>query len=91
MTGAYGHSGDVNAIVATIKAQAGLWDTILKQVHAEAGPNVVVESAEQQVVAGMNYRLTVANNTTSKKHRVVVYKPLPHTQQPMTITSVEAL
>lgn len=44
-------------------------------------------SAEQQVVAGMNYRLTI-KMTGVNRYRVVVYKPL---QGEMQVTSFEKL
>jgi hypothetical protein len=90
MCGGYGNS-NVESSLATIKAQAGLWDAILKNIGAGSGDNVVVDSVEQQVVAGMNYKFALTNQTSSKKHRVVIYKPLPHTGAPMTITSIEAI
>ena len=53
-----------------------------------------IQSAESQVVAGVNYRLTLAvehENGNSVTYRVVVYKPLPHTGEPMKVTNTETV
>ena len=52
-----------------------------------------IESAQSQVVAGVNYLLSIiAENGGGKhvKYVVKVFKPLPHTGDPMKITQETA-
>mmetsp|Transcript_27755 Transcript_27755/g.50588 ORF Transcript_27755/g.50588 Transcript_27755/m.50588 type:complete len:91 (+) Transcript_27755:618-890(+) len=45
---------------------------------------------KHQVVAGMNYKLTIAifeSNICQGAFKVTVYKPLPHMEQGLTVTS----
>ncbi|KAL7537878.1 hypothetical protein ACHAXR_008139 [Thalassiosira sp. AJA248-18] len=49
-----------------------------------------VLEAQRQVVAGLNYRLTLAifkDQICQGAFKVVVYKPLPHMEQGLTVTS----
>lgn len=49
-----------------------------------------VLEAQRQVVAGLNYKLTLAilkNNICLGAFKVTVYKPLPHMEQGLTVTS----
>lgn len=59
----------------------------------QQGTLVKVESAQVQVVAGMNYKmlLVVNQNGTNYQYNVVVYTPLPNTNQPMQLTTVQAM
>jgi len=49
-----------------------------------------VLEAQQQVVAGLNYKLTIAifkSDICQGAFKVTVYKPLPHMEQGLTVTS----
>lgn len=53
------------------------------------GKFVKVAAAQAQVVAGMNYKLTIHMlydmDNAVHAHKVTVYEPLPHTQEPMQL------
>ena len=52
---------------------------------------VAITSAGRQVVAGTNYAVTLTaappNSTAAKAFDAVVFQPLPHTGQPLQLTS----
>lgn len=85
-----GYSGshtDVQTVVSLIQGQAGLWQDMLQKVQAGNDDKVTITEYTTQVVAGMNYKIKGRNETQGKNFEVVIYKPLPHTQQPMSISS----
>mmetsp|Transcript_20880 Transcript_20880/g.52861 ORF Transcript_20880/g.52861 Transcript_20880/m.52861 type:complete len:92 (+) Transcript_20880:58-333(+) len=55
------------------------------------GDLVSVSKAEQQVVAGMNYRITMrikhSDDGAEHEHEATVYRPLPHTGEPMSLSN----
>lgn len=68
----------------------GLANSLKSQIESQAGFNFAdfqVLSYTTQVVAGINYRLTI--QAGDKTLEVVIYKPLPHTNEPASVTSVK--
>ncbi len=84
-TGAY---QTVDVADASVKNAAAFAVSQMQQ-----GTLVKVESAQVQVVAGLNYKmlLTLDQNGTQNQYTVVVYAPLPTSNQPMQLTSVQAM
>ena len=67
-----------------------LANSLRSEIEAQAGFNFAdfqVLSYTTQVVAGINYKLTI--KARDRTLNVVIYKPLPHTNEPARVTSVE--
>jgi cystatin-A/B len=73
-------SGEVAAIAASVRSQ----------IEHQAGTAFAAfepHSYKSQVVAGMNYVIKIAVGSDEYIH-ARVFKPLPHTGQPNTLTSL---
>ncbi len=59
----------------------------------QQGTLVQIDSAEIQLVAGTNYKLQLIleQNGQKYKYMVVVFQPIPNTNQPMQLTNVQAM
>eukprot|EP00580_Thalassiosira_gravida_P013180 CAMPEP_0201681766 /NCGR_PEP_ID=MMETSP0494-20130426/51279_1 /ASSEMBLY_ACC=CAM_ASM_000839 /TAXON_ID=420259 /ORGANISM="Thalassiosira gravida, Strain GMp14c1" /LENGTH=271 /DNA_ID=CAMNT_0048165519 /DNA_START=232 /DNA_END=1044 /DNA_ORIENTATION=+ len=81
------------AIFNPISAKEHLKSQSIAVLPEEVESGVVqmkVLEAQRQVVAGMNYKLTIAifeSNICQGAFKVTVYKPLPHMEQGLTVTS----
>ena len=67
-----------------------LANSLKSQIEQQAGFTLSefnVVSYTTQVVAGVNYKLTIKNG--DKTLTVVIYKPLPHTNESPSVTSVD--
>mmetsp|Transcript_10231 Transcript_10231/g.15436 ORF Transcript_10231/g.15436 Transcript_10231/m.15436 type:complete len:94 (-) Transcript_10231:114-395(-) len=84
MVGGYGDikapDEEVTQLIAQVKEEA-------EQKAGFLFEDVQIVGYKTQVVAGLNYRIKLAVNNGFV--HVMVHRPLPHTQQPPRIMSVE--
>jgi len=90
-----GFSGKDVADEGVVAAANFAFEEVKKALGAEGPAEFVkVVSAQSQVVAGVNYLLTIETkhaDGASKSYEVKIYKPLPHTGKPMELKSHKAL
>jgi len=82
-----GHSGPKQPTEEVIQLVSDLRSQIESQGYTLNADYEVV-SYTSQVVAGTNYTVTIRNGEQTLE--VVIYQPLPHTNQPASVTEVRS-